>query len=231
MTRRLLIIEDDADIAKLVCEVVQDAGYHTTHASTAIQGLIAARETRPDLVLLDLKLPDMHGSEVVRRLSRTAAVRIIVLSAADQVGQKVDLLDIGASDYLTKPFAPEELVARIHVQLRHARSCQTVQVGDLTLDLHQLRCVFQGIEVHLTRIEFDVLRLLAQRPDRVYTRADIAQNVWSDDEAVPNGLLDVHMANLRGKFREVNAHGLIRTVRGVGFTLRSSIWKSRTVTD
>lgn len=216
---RILVVEDDADIARLLALELGEAGFDVEHHGRGVSGLAALRERSPDLVVLDLGLPDLDGAEIARRIRRNETVPIIVLTAADAVGSKVRLLEDGADDYMVKPFHVDELVARIRVRLRARGGEALLQVGDLTIDRMAREVRFGAREASLSPREFDLLALLAAQPGRVFAREEIERRVWSG-EGPSSNTVDVHMANLRGKLRDAGAHGLIRTVRGVGYAVK-----------
>ncbi|AFZ67041.1 response regulator transcription factor [Deinococcus peraridilitoris] len=220
MPKTILVIEDDPDIRNVVTYTLQDAGYHTLTADNGMSGLITAREQHPDLVLLDLGLPDFDGSEVARRLrSNHDNVPVIVLSAMDSIDRKLNLLDDGANDYLTKPFLPEELLARIKVQLRHRQAPPLQRIGPLAISVDQRQASWNGVEILLSPKEFELLVALARQPGRVYSREELERDVWSNSLQTGSNTVDVHCANLRGKFRAVGANRVVRTVRGLGYAL------------
>lgn len=216
----LLVIEDDLDIAAFLRFELELAGYTVQVAGSVVQGLIQAREQLPDLVLLDLGLPDGDGRGVLSRLRVNSNVPVIVLTALDAVEDKVELLSLGADDYVVKPFKVEELLARIRVQLRQDAS-HVLTVGGLELYPDRRLAMYQGREVRFSPKEFELLSVLMAQPGRVYSRKDLIQAVWQG--ALPEGtnVVDVHFANLRAKLRDVELYGLLRTVRGVGYALRS----------
>ena len=207
--QRILIIEDDLDIANVLRMDLTDAGFEVDHADSAMNGLIKAREEQPTLILLDLGLPDFDGGDVVQRLRKNSAVPIIVLTARDTVEEKVRLLGLGA----------DELLARVKVQLRQ-RTTESLTMGDLTLDPQKRLVTFKGDELRLSPKEFDILALLIRQPGRVYSRHEIGQDIWQGRLPEGSNVVDVHMANLRAKLRDLDGYGLLRTVRGVGYALR-----------
>lgn len=215
----ILIIEDDLDIANVLKLDLTDAGYQVDHADVAMTGLIKAREDNPDLIILDLGLPDFDGGDVVQRLRKNSAVPIIVLTARDTIDEKVRLLGLGADDYIIKPFHPDELLARVKVQLRQ-RVTESLTMGELTLDPQKRLATYQGEELRLSPKEFDILSLLIRQPGRVYSRQEIGQEIWQGRLPEGSNVVDVHMANLRAKLRDLDGYGLLRTVRGVGYALR-----------
>ncbi len=220
MTRqRILVIEDDLDIANVLRLDLSDAGFDIDHADTAMTGLIKAREEHPDLILLDLGLPDFDGGDVVQRLRKNSTVPVIVLTARDTIEERVRLLGLGADDYVIKPFHPDELLARIKVQLRQ-RGSESLTLGDLELDPQKRLVRYKSEELRLSPKEFDILALLIRQPGRVYSRQEIGQDIWQGRLPDGSNVVDVHMANLRAKLRDLDGYGLLRTVRGVGYALR-----------
>ncbi len=217
----ILIIEDDADITQVLRYELEEAGYDVMNASDGVSGLVKVREINPDLVVLDLGLPDLDGAEIARRIRKTSDIPIIILTAMDSVDRKVSLLDSGADDYITKPFHPNELVARVRVQLRHHQGGESVRLGDLEINSEKRFCKYGEKEVRLSPREFDLLTFLARQPGRVYTREEIERGVWGEDLPANSNVVDVHMANIRAKLRDVDGYGVIRTVRGIGYALRS----------
>lgn len=220
-SKRIIVVEDDADIRQLLEAEFTEAGFIVEAHSTGIQGLSAIRENEPDLVILDLGLPDVSGQEIARRIRRTSEFPIIILTAADEVGTKVEMLDSGADDYLAKPFHIEELIARINVQLRKRTVGNVREIGDLTIDTARYQVLWEDKEVKLSRREYDLLVYLAGQPGRVYSRAEIEQNVWGGDLPPSSNVVDVHIGNIRSKLRNAGGYGLIRTVRGVGYSLKA----------
>lgn len=218
---RILIIEDDRDIGRLLTLELEEAGFEVEHHERGASGLVALRERTPDLLVLDLGLPDLAGEEIARRVRSSESLPIIVLTADDALGSKLKLLEDGANDYVVKPFHAAELVARIRVQLRPRNDAARIQVGDLEID-RMAREVRAGTEeVALSPREFDLLALLAGQPGRVFSREEIERRLWGDEDAPSSNSVDVHVANLRAKLRDAGSHGLIRTVRGVGYAVKS----------
>lgn len=157
MEQRILLIEDNLDITRVVQYELEQAGYRVMTAPDGISGLTSARENIPDLVILDLGLPDFDGAEIARRLRKTSPVPIIILTAMDALDRKVNLLEAGADDYMTKPFHPEELVARVKVQLRHQQHGEVIMIGALEIHPQKRLCHYNGHEVRLSPKEFDLL--------------------------------------------------------------------------
>ena len=215
---RLLVVEDDDAIAVPLVEGLSRAGYSVERAATGTEAL--ARVASADLVLLDLGLPDMDGSEVCRQVRKTSAVPIIIVSARGDESDRVLGLELGADDYLVKPFGLRELVARVRAVSRRAASDpdQLLQrIGTVEIDRRTRRVTVDEREVALSRKEFDLLSLLGQDPGAVVSREQIMDEVWDPHWYGPTRTLDVHVASLRKKLGDP---GLIETVRRVGFRLR-----------
>ncbi|MBB6096822.1 DNA-binding response OmpR family regulator [Deinobacterium chartae] len=217
---RILVIEDDPDIRRALEHDLALGGFEVILAPSGSLGLLRARETEPQLILLDLTLPDFDGLEVARRLRRFSSVPLIVLSGRDSLEDKLRLLGAGADDYLVKPFHTPELMARIGVQMRRSSGEDTVQVGALRFDVLSRQCTFGGVPVPLSPTEMNILLLLARSPGRVFSRQEIIKVVWPSGLPEGSNVLDVHIANARAKLREIGAFGVLRTIRGLGYALR-----------
>ncbi len=213
----VLVVEDDDAIAEPLCKGLVREGYSVERVSTGAAALAAPPA---DVVLLDLGLPDVDGYEVCRVLREGSAVPIIVITARGQEPDRVRGLELGADDYLVKPFGFRELVARMRAVTRRAepaRATADVVNGDLEIDRRARRVRVGGTELTLTRKEFDLLALLATDPGAVRTREEILEEVWDPHWYGPTKTLDVHMASLRRKLGDPTR---VETVRGVGFRLR-----------
>lgn len=222
----ILIIEDEAAIRRLLRASLITEQYRLIEAETADQGLKVAMSQPPDLVLLDLGLPDEDGINVVRRLREWSQVPIIILSARDQERDKVAALDAGADDYVTKPFSLGELQARLRVALRHAarersgRSDPTVVIGGLRIDLAARRVFLNDHEVHLTPIEYRLLTILAKHRGKVLTHRFLLKEVWGPHDIHETHYLRVFMAALRRKIESEPAQPrYLLTEQGVGYRL------------
>lgn len=220
MPQRIVIVEDDLDISRLLTLELQEAGYEVHAFDTGMRGLAGIRELQPDLVVLDLGLPDLTGAEIARRVRHTQATPIIILTAADDVDTKVAMLTGGADDYLAKPFHIEEFLARVGVQLRKQQVGMPRKLGELTIDSVRRQVWWTDSEVKLSPREFELLTFLAGQPGRVYSRAEIERNVWGEDLPPASNVVDVHVGNIRGKLRDAGGFGVIRTVRGVGYAIK-----------
>lgn len=219
----ILIVEDEAEIAGYLRRGLTFEGYTVEIAADGRQALEIARERPPDLVVLDLMLPGIDGLEVARRLRAASDVPIIMLTARDAVPDRVAGLEAGADDYLIKPFAFEELLARIRVQLRRRQREDTATVlryGPLTMDLAAHEVAIGDRRVDLTAKEYDLLELFMRHPQQVMTRDVIYDRVWGYNFGGESNIIEVYVRYLRQK---LEAHGeprLIHTVRGVGYILR-----------
>lgn len=225
---RVLVVEDDPHIRRLVRAALQRAGYAVAEAASAREGLSLLDIEKPDAVLLDLGLPDRDGIELIQIIRARSPVGIIVISAREDTVEKVAALDLGADDYLTKPFDTDELLARIRTTLRHRLSGEAgqerVTVGDVGIDLVHRRIVRAGCEVRLTPKEYEVLAALARRPDRVITHAQLLRSVWGPAQEQRVDYLRIVVRNLRQKLEADPAQPrLIINEPGVGYRLRGPV--------
>ena len=225
----ILIIEDELPIRRFLRAALTASDYSLLEAGTAQEGLAQAALRQPDLVILDLGLPDLDGLEVIRELRGWTALPILVLSARQQEGDKVQALDAGADDYLTKPFGVAELLARVRVALRRRSRASAdadspiFETGGLRVDLAQRQVLREGEEVHLTPIEFKLLAALVHNAGKVMTHHQLLREVWGPGYAEESHYLRVFIAQLRRKLEEDPArpHYLL-TEPGVGYRLRVS---------
>jgi len=221
--QRVLLVEDEASIAEPFALALARNGFEPMIARTAAEALRMGREEQPDVVLLDLALPDGDGRDVCRELRRFSDVPIIMLTARGTVTDRVVGLELGADDYVVKPFAVGEVISRIRAVLRRARStpvARTITVRDLQLDLGARRAWLSGAELELTRKEFDLLARLAVEAGTVVSRETLMSEVWDENWFGSTKTLDVHISGLRRKLGEQpDSPGYIQTVRGVGFRL------------
>jgi two-component system phosphate regulon response regulator PhoB len=219
---RILIVDDEPDLLELVRFNLCQAGFDVETATGGQEGLEKARRRRPDLVVLDLMLPDVPGTEVCRRLrtdAELAGVPILMLTARSEEIDRVVGLELGADDYVTKPFSPRELVLRTRAILRRTRAdgepAKLMRNGLLELDPERHRCRVSERDIKLTAKEFELLRALMERPGRVMTRDRLLDEVWGADITVTSRTIDTHLKRLREKLGE--AGDLVETVRGVGY--------------
>ena len=226
MAERILLVEDEEKLARMVELELQYEGYEVEKAFDGRSGLELAQSGRFDLVLLDIMLPVLSGMEVLRRLRRDSQMPVIMLTARDTVVDKVSGLDSGADDYITKPFAIEELLARIRAALRKRSAAQTppqeqvLRAGPLTMDPDRHLVTVDTAQVELTRREFDLLRYLLENKGRVISRESLLDHVWGFDFVGETNAVDVYIRFLRSKIDERFGIKLIHTVRGVGYVIR-----------
>lgn len=216
----ILVIEDDAAISRVLQLELEHEGYDVAVARDGLSGLeLALKE--PDLILLDLMLPRMDGMEVCKRVRAKSRVPIIMLTAKDRVPDRVAGLDVGADDYLTKPFSTEELLARVRARLRDKEPAQNViAYRDLVMDRDRHEVQRGGKEISLTAKEYALLEYLLLHRNKVHTRDELFNGVWGSDFLGDSNLIDVYIRYLRGKIDEGFDEKLITTVRGVGYTIK-----------
>lgn len=220
---KVLIIEDDLQMQRFLQVLLKGHDYEILCVTTAKDGVVKTAETNPDVILLDLGLPDLDGLNVVAQIREWSAVPIIVISARDQENDKVKALDNGADDYLTKPFGSGELLARIRVALRHVNlqsqpDTLRLESEDLTIDFSQRLIWRHGELVHLTPTEYRILHLLASHRGKVLTYRQILKQVWGDSHVEQNHYVRVHMAQLRHKLEDNPAQPrYLLTEVGIGY--------------
>jgi DNA-binding response OmpR family regulator len=220
---RILVVDDEPKIARLVVDYLDQAGFAVSEARDGEEALRRAHQERPDLIVLDLGLPRMDGLEVTRRLRRDSGVPIIMLTARDDETDKVVGLELGADDYVTKPFSPRELTARIRAVLRRHGGdpeAEVIRAGDLVLDLLRMRASVDGRAVPLTATEFQLLTALARQPGRVFTRSQLLDAIHGLAFESYERAIDAHVKNIRRKL-EPNPRSprYLLTVYGVGYRL------------
>ena len=221
---QLLLVEDDAVIRSRLIGALRERGYVVASADKGMAGLGIALEDRPDLVLLDLGLPDVDGTEVLRMLRAVSQVPVIITSARDDDPALVQALDAGADDYLVKPFSATQLEARIRAVLRRSGAGQAerpvLTVGGLSIDLRGRSAVLDGATLELSPREFDLLAYLAQRPGEVITKRELLTDVWQQPYGGSDKTVDVHLSWLRRKLGETAQQPrYVHSVRGVGVRL------------
>ena len=218
---RILVVDDEPKIVQLVRDYLERAGFAVSTARDGNEALMRARQERPDLIVLDLGLPELDGLEVTRRLRRDSGVPIIMLTARHEETDKVVGLELGADDYVTKPFSPRELEARVRAVLRRqvaGAMADVLRAGDLTLDIPRLRAEVSGRAVELTGTEFQLLAALARQPGRVFTRAQLLDALHGVTLDTYERAIDAHVKNLRRKIEpDVRRPRYILTVHGVGY--------------
>jgi two-component system phosphate regulon response regulator PhoB len=228
MTHRILVVDDEPDITALVAYHLAKAGYRVTTAASGAEALRAARNEQPDVVILDLMLPGVSGYDVLSELrsrDETRDVGVILLTARREETDRIRGLTLGADDYLTKPFSPQELTLRVAAVLRRLQapaiaSGSSLTSGPLTIDRSAHRVLLDGAEVPLTATEYRLLITLVERQGRVQTRPQLLEAVWDAQPDIQTRTVDMHVQRLRAKLGETGH--LIETVRGFGYRFRSA---------
>ena len=215
----VLVVDDEPAIHRFLAPVLEIEGYLVLRADTGQQALDLASERRPDVVVLDLGLPDIDGKDVLRQLRRWSGVPVVVLSARDREAEKVAALDLGADDFVNKPFGVGELLARLRAALRHRRDTppSTVRAGDLEIDLPRRQVTRAGTLIHLTKREFDLLALLVRHAGTVMTHRAILTALWGPAHAGDTQYLRVYVGQLRQKIDDSAAPRILLTEPGIGY--------------
>jgi len=223
-SKRILIIEDEVKISRFIQLELEHEGYIVEVEYDGRAGLEKAITESYDLILLDIMLPSLNGMEVLRRLRTTSQVPVIMLTAKDDITDKVMGLDLGADDYITKPFAIEELLARIRVIFKHKSSSKSesnvYEVEKLVLDADKYSVAYDHNTIELTKKEFDLLKYLIMNKDLVLTRDSILENVWGYEYFGDTNIVDVYIKYIRNKIDDKYGKKFIYTIRGVGYQLR-----------
>lgn len=222
----ILVVEDDTDINRLLCKILQNQGYDVRPAFSGSEALLWAEKYNYDLVLLDLMLPGLTGEEFIAQIRGRRTMPIIVLSAKVGVEARVNVLRLGADDFIPKPFDNNEVLARVAAQLRRYKKFssrweenQILQLGDLQLDRDSVSVKVGEKPISLTAREFEILTLLMSAPSKVFTRAQIYERVWGEEFFGDDNTVNVHISNLRAKLGKVSEQEYIKTVWGIGFKM------------
>lgn len=220
VSRTIVVVEDEAPIASAVAARLRSEGYAVEIASDGPSAVELCERSRPDLIVLDLMLPGMDGLEVCKRVQKERAVPVLMLTARDSETDTVVGLAVGADDYMTKPFSPRELVARVHALLRRAErsgedSIQALRIGDIEIDAAARRVTRGGEIIHLTPTEFELLQHLASKPGVVFAREQLLSDVWGYGDGSGPRTVDSHIRGLRRKL----GTDVIRTVHGIGYAM------------
>lgn len=228
--RRVLVVDDEANLRHTLGYALRQEGYEVLTAEDGEDGLEQFRNAKPDLVILDVMLPRLDGFEVCRRIRRQSDVPILMLTARDTELDKVVGLEIGADDYLAKPFSMRELVARVRAMLRRAgrtaeaETPESAEIGGLQIDVPKHRVLADGAEISLKPREFDLLAFLMSHPGQVFDRDQILTRVWGFDYAGDSRTVDTHVKTLREKLRDdAERPRWLETVRGVGYRFKESV--------
>ncbi|WBW96295.1 response regulator transcription factor [Oceanirhabdus sp. W0125-5] len=220
----ILIVEDNKDVSLMLEEALTDAGYKVKSAYTGIEGINEIKNQVYDLILLDIMLPYKSGDEILKEMRRFSDTPVIIISAKDMVGTKIDLLKLGADDYITKPFDLGEVVARVEVNLR--RSHKQIQENkvfrykDMNLDHNTKRVSINDIEIEVTAKEYMILEMLIKHRGKVFTKANLYETIWEEEYLGDDNTIKTHISNLRNKLKKANPNEqYIETVWGLGYRL------------
>ncbi len=218
---KILIVEDDPRLSLLLEQELRYDGYEAIAAKTGADGLLAAESYNFDLIVLDLNLPDIDGLEVARRLHGRSSASLLMLTARGDVDSRVEGLYAGASDYMTKPFSIQELLARIHVRLRERQQTpEVLRHDELVLNLSDRVCTLGGEPLALTAHEFELLKLLMSHRGRIFAKEDIERRLYSGNSLPESNTVEVFISNLRKKLAQRGVGNLIQTVRKMGYFIR-----------
>ena len=226
-TPRILIVEDDADINNLMYEAVRKHGIEVVQAYSGTEGMLNFKTDKFDLVVLDLMMPGMTGESLTKSIREISKGPIIVVSAKCGVDSRVDLLSMGADDFLSKPFEVKELIARIDVQLRRVNEGyeekveenNTIEFKDLVLDKNNYEATLCGKELQLTRQEYKILELFMLYPSKVFSKQEIFEYAWNECYIGEDKTINVHISNIRAKMKKITDEEYIDTIWGIGFRL------------
>ena len=220
----LLIIEDNHDVNSMLREVLINEGYTVDSAYTGIDGLMSFQNNSYDLILLDLMLPYKSGDEVLKEIRKSSEIPVIIISAKDIVGTKIDLLKLGADDYITKPFDLNEVAARVEAQLRRSNkqiSTKAITYKDIVLDDKYKKITANGVELELTAKEYQLLELFLKNRSKVFTKANIYETIWQDAYLGDDNAVKTHISNLRSKLKAASPQNeYIETVWGLGYRFK-----------
>ncbi|MCL4126094.1 UNVERIFIED_CONTAM: hypothetical protein GTU68_066404 [Idotea baltica] len=227
---RVLVVEDEPSIAETLEYSLQSEGFTVQLAGTGGDGLGYFAENAPDFIILDVGLPDISGFEVCREIRKTSNVPVLFLTARESEIDRVVGLEIGADDYVVKPFSPRELVARVRAILRRSQNqiananSELIQVGELQIDCDRMQAHWRKTSLNLSRYEFGLLKVFLQHPGRVYSRDQLMDLVWDEPDSSLDRTVDAHIKSLRAKLREADSElDAIVTHRGVGYSLREEL--------
>jgi DNA-binding response OmpR family regulator len=220
----ILVIEDNKDVNLMLAEALTDAGYDVKSAYTGIEGMNEIKNKGSDLVLLDIMLPFKSGDEILKEMREFSDTPVIVISAKDMVGTKIDLLKLGADDYITKPFDLGEVVARVESNLRRCQKQiqgdKVLKYKDMVVDDSTKRVSANGIEMELTAKEYMILEMLIKHRGKVFTKANLYESIWQEEYLGDDNAVKTHISNLRNKLKKVNPkEEYIETVWGLGYRL------------
>ena len=224
---KVLIVEDDADLNNLICETLTKHGLKCTQAYSGSEGLLDVKNDKFDLAILDLMMPGMSGESLTATIRETSKIPIIVVSAKCSTDSRVDLLSMGADDFLSKPFEVKELIARVDVQLRHLsygskddrEDKNILKFKDLELNKDTFEATLKGEELSLTRQEYKILELFMLYPSKVFSKQEIFEYAWNEYYIGEDKTINVHISNIRSKMKKITDEEYIDTIWGIGFRL------------
>lgn len=222
MNSTILIIEDDKDINEMLTKLLTNNNYNVINAYSGTEGVLVHNDSI-DLILLDLMLPGKNGEEIIKELKNKNNVPVIVMSAIQDIDKKVDLFDLGANDYITKPFHNDEILARIKVQLRDKSNNMSniLKFKDIELNKVNFTVVCNSMEVSFTKKEFELLKLLMENENQTLTKSMIFDNIWNDENSADDNTLNVHISKIKNKLKECNPdEEYIETVWSIGYRLK-----------
>ena len=218
----ILVIEDDQMINKLLCKVLSDSGYETDSAADGNEGLSKAVANEYELILLDLMLPGRTGEEILAELRKTKSTPAIVLSAKNEVVNRIELLRLGADDYISKPFDVDEVILRIEAVLRRSGGAKTqngLQYKDMKLDKESARVFIAEQELSCTQMEYSILEIMLANPNKVFSKRNLFESITGEEYISEDNTMNVHMSNLRKKIAKITDEPYIDTVYGMGYRL------------
>lgn len=219
---RILIIEDEKDVNQLLAKHLRNSGYETVSVWNGLDGITQLQKQHFDMILLDLMLPYKSGDEVLKEIRKDCDIPVIVISAKDLVGTKIDLLTLGADDYITKPFDLGEVTARIVSNLRRCHTQdhkKQLTYKELTLDTETKTLTINGSELELTAKEYGIMERLLQSPNKVFSKANLYETIWGDEYLGDENVIKTHISNLRTKMKSHSETEYIETVWGLGYRL------------
>lgn len=221
---KILIVEDNKDVNQMLAETLQEAGYETKSVYTGLDGLKEAKTNNYQMILLDIMLPYKSGDEVLKEVRTFSDIPVIILSAKDMIGTKIDLLKLGADDYITKPFDLGEVVARIDSTLRRVRKSEQldsrIKFKDIAVNCGNKTVTVNGVDMSLTAKEYQIMELLVKHQDKVFSKVNIYETIWGEEYLGDDNAVKTHMSNLRNKLKKIRPdEEYIETVWGLGYRL------------
>ena len=224
---RILIVEDDREINKLLSDYLQNEGFETVKTHNGAEAELIMKNEKFDIVLMDLMLPEIPGEKLIAKLRETSDTPVIVVSAKSEIETRLEMLRIGADDYIVKPFNLDEVLVRIQVVLRRMnkdvkRNITRFENHGLVLLKEEKRVEYEGKEIVLTAKELKILELLMTNPNKTFTKAGLYESVWNDEYYYEDNIINVHVSNLRNKLKKITGRDYIETVWGIGYRLNNS---------